>query len=121
METLPRIGVSPREMLKRVARFKELKAGHSVPRNGLPQISPLAGRPSAGRAAAGRSAHGRRINRDDVHRAGVLHVGAVTLPALIAGAARIFSSSVRPGIGLCVTRVARAQREGAARSGRRGG
>ena len=44
-----------------------------------------------------------------------------SLPALIAGAARISSSSLRPGIGLCVTRVARAQREGAARSGSREG
>jgi hypothetical protein len=44
-----------------------------------------------------------------------------SLPALIAGPAGISSSSLRPGIGLCVTRVARAQREGAARSGRREG
>jgi hypothetical protein len=43
-----------------------------------------------------------------------------SLPALIPGGA-VMSSSLRPGIGLCVTRVARAQREGAARSGRREG
>jgi hypothetical protein len=53
---------------------------------------------------------------------GVVAIPMVTsLPALIAGTARISSSSLRPGIGLCVTRVARAQREGAARSGRREG
>ena len=41
-----------------------------------------------------------------------------SLPALIPGAVSGASSSLRPGIGLCVTRAARAQREGAARSGR---
>lgn len=45
-----------------------------------------------------------------------------SLPALITGgAAEASSSSLRPGMGLCATRVARAQREGAARSGRREG
>lgn len=47
-----------------------------------------------------------------------------SLPALILpGGAEMemSSSSLRPGIGLCVTRVARDQREGAARSGRRDG
>ena len=45
-----------------------------------------------------------------------------SLPALITGGASVMSSSsLRPGMGLCATRVARAQREGAARSGRREG
>ncbi len=43
-----------------------------------------------------------------------------SLLALILGAVTS-SSSLRPGIGLCVTRVGRAQRDGAARSGRREG
>lgn len=43
-----------------------------------------------------------------------------SLLALILGAV-ISSSSLRPGIGLCVVRVGRDQREGAARSGRREG
>ena len=43
-----------------------------------------------------------------------------SLLALILGAVTS-SSSLRPGIGLCVVRVGRAQREGAARSGRREG
>ena len=45
-----------------------------------------------------------------------------SLPMLITGGATdTSSSSLRPGMGLCATRVARAQREGAARSGRREG
>lgn len=45
-----------------------------------------------------------------------------SLPALITGGAAVMSSSsLRPGMGLCATRVTRAQREGAARSGRREG